>query len=658
MIGYSKYSHQRGRSFALGHETAKFSRQDQRSMPPQYNEASRNQRYNNPSLTSVLFRDRDAVDKYTTTTKMAFEGASAQKVTPRQQPERDDNPYTSQIFAPSERKHSHARYKKKPPQGAHLETSPYKTEYSCRYKKTPVRNNYVAEERQVQEVKLQQENPTPTNVRKSSQRVEIVQIAESEQRQVTESRTETEPKTRQRNEQVQAIKYTESKTQNTEQDGRPASPRQGEPINYKSTIYEKKNKLDFFGGSHFSPYKEKVIYNDEKIDKHYNMNQGSPYKNTYGKDRPIIEDTNRSIDGYNRDYASKKNQMLENEEKDYLGDLGYQKQMVRENYEDRQRRVRAISDTNVALHNSKSGTEYLLKHGNAPIECQKLDKEYDEDIKDKKSRYLDYLKHQADLDVLKAKISVQKEREIERGHTGLVQQFTPNDYNRRNERLEVLMKQYEAKEQMLEDIQETNYRPDGNYQIHQENYYDQYVSKQHQRKKDNVMDPEYKCEIRSLIKQRQQNRESVTSVEKQNDTRLINDQVEWVTRCMKEEKQRKHDQQRDLNDGLKNQITYKNNKNSARIKCLEGEAPSYTAKYIDRFNYKNCDQRGQMEYNRQSKARKDASERVEDRNLMNNMVQYDRDFMRGQIEREKSAKKETANALERQIQNKDDRVLY
>jgi len=43
---------------------------------------------------------------------------------------------------------------------------------------------------------------------------------------------------------------------------------------------------------------------------------------------------------------------------------------------------------------------------------------------------------------------------------------------------------------------------------------------------------------------------------------------------------------------------------------------------------------------------------------MNNMVQYDRDFMRGQIEREKSAKKETANALERQIQNKDDRVLY
>jgi len=84
MIGYSKYSHQRGRSFALGHETAKFSRQDQRSMPPQYNEASRNQRYNNPSLTSVLFRDRDAVDKYTTTTKMAFEGASAQKVTPRQ----------------------------------------------------------------------------------------------------------------------------------------------------------------------------------------------------------------------------------------------------------------------------------------------------------------------------------------------------------------------------------------------------------------------------------------------------------------------------------------------------------------------------------------------------------------------------------------------
>merc|ERR1712146_93531 len=99
--------------------------------------------------------------------------------------------------------------------------------------------------------------------------------------------------------------------------------------------------------------------------------------------------------------------------------------------------------------------------------------------------------------------------------------FTPNDFRRKNERLEALMKQYEAKERMLQEIKEANYRPDGNYQVHQETYYDKYVSQQHRRQKAHEVDPEYKTEIRSLMKQRQQNRESSNTLERANDARLV-----------------------------------------------------------------------------------------------------------------------------------------
>lgn len=690
MIGTHLPSHRRNKSYMLGHETAKFSRMDERSVPPMFESGKKNRHYANPSLSSVLFQDRNNQDMYSTSNNRAFERNEQNATSSNQKRRFDGDHCTSLVLKEKRTEASFARYKKKKNSNK-LDGGAYDTEYKgMTGQQTPIRSEQTGQHTPNRSEKPEQGGKTPVNEivlirddprpdektinkksRQESNNVQreiykdsyLVETSTNKKNVQRESRTPVKNDVR----EVQILDknqkgspYRNKNRDHGYEDERPANDVSArERPDYKSTIYHPKHKLDVFGNSQFSPNKEKVVQTDENISRHYGLNEKSPYRNTYGHKRPVLENDNVALYGNVEGYHDNLNQNLKNEEEDYLVDLTYQKKQANENYRGMQDRIKGISDTNVALHNTRAAnSEYQLHHGNAPLECQKLDREYDEDIKDKKARYLDYLKHQAELDLLKKKICVQQEQDIERSHTGLVSKLGTNDYGRKNERQENLMKQYQNKEQILLDIKETNYKPDGNYQIHMENYYEKHMAKQTQRKKRPYGNPEYNTYLRSSIADNQRNKMDDFHHEKANDARLVNEQVEWAQNCVQAEKQRKVDQKRELNDVQKGQMESKNVKRNNYLVDIDADNNNYTSKYIDRFIPHNYDQRRDIENQQMKKARQQQDERQQDRSMMAGIVEHDKYMMKDAIQRDKSAKKLTNDYLKVQMQNKTSRILY
>lgn len=332
------------------------------------------------------------------------------------------------------------------------------------------------------------------------------------------------------------------------------------------------------------------------------------------------------------------------EEKDFLGEVELRKrEKVRQELEfrnylkevDEYHKVKAekrFTDTKVeralaCAETIRENQKVLIRETSA----------YKSGIKESKGQYLDFLKKQAQLDSLNRQINLKQEQEVERNHKGLIDNLTRNPTSRRPGYNADLEKQIYEQEKILSELKDWNTTSEQDFQTTRDNYYDKYVSKQHRRTKDRTSNGAMLNQLEEMAEKRQ-TQHYVKAETKAKDTELMEGLVAWDRMALNNERAVKKEKQQFLNSHLQSQMAEKKNPEPKNVYAPDREARFYGAKYIDRFNCKNVDQRAAIATKEVAKQNDQAAQKNADKQFMRGLQQFDQSYLSGMKHKNKEDK--------------------
>lgn len=180
----------------------------------------------------------------------------------------------------------------------------------------------------------------------------------------------------------------------------------------------------------------------------------------------------------------------------------------------------------------------------------------------------------------------------------------------------------------MSELKDWNTTSEQDFQTTRDNYYDKYVSKQHRRTKDRTSNGAMLNQLEEMAEKRQ-TQHYVKAETKAKDTELMEGLVAWDRMALNNERAVKKEKQQFLNSHLQSQMAEKKNPEPKNVYAPDREARFYGAKYIDRFNCKNVDQRAAIATKEVAKQNDQAAQKNADKQFMRGLQQFDQSYLSG-----------------------------